>query len=318
MRHLFIINPKAGKYDHSETLSGEISTLMAGRSDPWEVAVTRYGGHATELATEAAGGGESVRIYACGGDGTLNECVAGVAGYPNAAVSQYPVGSGNDFLRIFGDDLPRFRDLAQLIDGEQATADLMDCNGRIALNICSVGLDARVGLGVGRFKKLPLVSGSMAYQLSTIHNVIKGIHQPYRVTIDGAPVTGEHFTLMCVCNGQYYGGGFHPSLDALPDSGELEFIIIEGVSRLKVASIIGRFSKGDIKNIPAIRLYRGREIHIACAKPNLINIDGEGMEGTDITIRVAEKKVNIFFPKGAHWNPALRSEDGTVLRKVEI
>lgn len=317
MRHLFIINPKAGKTDLSAPLSDQITTLMSQRSDPWEIAITQYSGHGTQLARQAANSGEDVRIYACGGDGTLSECVAGVAGYPNAAVTQYPAGSGNDFLRLFGEDLPRFRNLEELIAGDQATVDLIDCNGRLALNICSVGLDARVGLGMSRFKKLPLVSGSMAYQLSTLHNVIKGIHQPYRLSIDGVPVDGAHFTLMCVCNGQYYGGGFHPTLEAMPDSGELEFIIIKNVSRLKVASIIGRFSKGEIANIPEISLHRGQEIHIVCAHPNLINVDGEEMEGTDITIRIAQQKANIFFPQGAHWNPALRNSAPTVLTNCQ-
>ena len=49
-----------------------------------------------------------MRIYACGGDGTLNEVVNGAAGFDNAAVTCVPKGTGNDFLKLFG---PRFREL---------------------------------------------------------------------------------------------------------------------------------------------------------------------------------------------------------------
>ena len=60
-----------------------------------------------------------MRIYACGGDGTLNEAVAGAAGFGNAAVTHYPMGSGNDFLRMFGPDACRFYDLRALLDAPQ-------------------------------------------------------------------------------------------------------------------------------------------------------------------------------------------------------
>ena len=75
------------------------------------------------------------------------------------AVTHYPMGSGNDFLRMFGPDACRFYDLRALLDAPQAPVDLIECNGRLALNVCSVGFDARIGLGAADFKKLPLVSG---------------------------------------------------------------------------------------------------------------------------------------------------------------
>mgnify|MGYP001705535948 CR=1 FL=1 len=85
-----------------------------------------------ELARAAAERGEPVRIYACGGDGTLNEAVNGAAGFANAAVTNVPKGTGNDFLKIFGADYrSRFSDLAALADGPQACFDLMDCKGRL-------------------------------------------------------------------------------------------------------------------------------------------------------------------------------------------
>ena len=45
-----------------------------------------------------------LRVYACGGDGTLNECVNGAALLPNVAVTHFPCGTGNDFIRMFGDE----------------------------------------------------------------------------------------------------------------------------------------------------------------------------------------------------------------------
>lgn len=247
-----------------------------------------------------------MRIYACGGDGTLNEAVAGAAGFANAAVTHYPMGSGNDFLRMFGPDACRFYDLRALLDAPQAPVDLIECNGRLALNVCSVGFDARIGFGAADFKKLPLVSGPLAYQLSAVRTIVQGIHRPYRVTIDGERLPGEAFTLICACNGRYYGGGFNPCPDAVPDDGLLDFVVVPAVSRLTILTLIGKYAKGGAGDIPRILLRRGREMHVACERADRINLDGEELVDSELSVRVSAKKVNFFFPEGTHWIPEKR------------
>ena len=122
MRHLFIINPAAGRPESTARLEALLSRL----SFPHEVAYTREAGDAQRLAATAVRTGGPVRIYACGGDGTLNEVVNGAAGFDNAAVTCVPKGTGNDFLKLFG---PRFRelfyDLEALAAGPQRAFDLM-------------------------------------------------------------------------------------------------------------------------------------------------------------------------------------------------
>lgn len=301
MKHLFLINPYAGKYDRTQEVREKLRTVLAGREDPWEVAVTQYPGHGVELVRSAAERGEPLRVYACGGDGTLNEAVNGAAGYEHVAVTHYPMGSGNDFLRMFGPDACRFYDLRELLDGPQAPMDLIECNGRLALNVCSIGFDARIGLGAADFKKLPLVSGTMAYQLSALRTIVQGIHRPYRVEVDGETLPGEAFTLICACNGRYYGGGFNPSPDAVPDDGLLNFLIIPAVSRFTVLALIRKFARGEAGEIPGVLLRQGREMKVTCDRVSMINLDGERMDGAQLTARLSEKKVNFIYPAGATW-----------------
>lgn len=301
MKHLFLINPYAGKYDRTQEVREKLRTVLAGREDPWEVAVTQYPGHGVELVRAAAERGEPLRVYACGGDGTLNEAVNGAAGYEHVAVTHYPMGSGNDFLRMFGLDACRFYDLRELLDGPQAPMDLIECNGRLALNVCSIGFDARIGLGAADFKKLPLVSGTMAYQLSALRTIVQGIHRPYRVEVDGETLPGEAFTLICACNGRYYGGGFNPSPDAVPDDSLLNFLIIPAVSRFTVLALIRKFARGEAGEIPGVLLRQGREMKVTCDRVSMINLDGERMDGEQLTARLSEKKVNFIYPAGATW-----------------
>ena len=96
MRHVFIINPNAGKKGSTQTLEEQIRREFSGRE--YEVYMTEGPGHAQALARAAAQVGDEVRIYACGGDGSLNEAVNGAAGYDNAAVTNVPKGTGNGFL----------------------------------------------------------------------------------------------------------------------------------------------------------------------------------------------------------------------------
>ena len=301
MRHLFIMNPHAGKYDRSQEMLEKVRFTMAGRREKWEAVRTTGPGHAVALVEEAAQQGDPLRVYACGGDGTLNEVVNGAAGREHVAVTHCPMGSGNDFLRMFGQDAGRFRQLDQLLDTPQTAMDLINCNGRYSLNVCSVGFDARIGFGAADFKKLPLVSGSAAYQLSAVRTIIKGIHLPYRVEVDGETMPGERFTLLCACNGRFYGGGFNPSPDAMPDDGLLNFIVIPAVSRLTVAALIQKFARGEIGEIPQAILRQGREMKIHCDRLTAVNVDGELVDGQELSIALSDKKVQFFYPAGATW-----------------
>ncbi|MEG2454965.1 MAG: acylglycerol kinase family protein, partial [Oscillospiraceae bacterium] len=99
MKHLFIVNPVAGKKGSTDALLAEIHKVCGDKGLDYEIRTTGGVGDACHIARAAAETGEDVRIYACGGDGTLNEAVNGAAGYENAAVTVLPKGTGNDFLK---------------------------------------------------------------------------------------------------------------------------------------------------------------------------------------------------------------------------
>ena len=295
MRHLFIINPAAGSRDRTKEYTQKIAKACRGLD--YIVAVSACPGDCTRLAREAAKSGEEIRIYACGGDGTLNEVAAGAAGYENAAITAFSGGSGNDFTKLFSDP-EAFRDLDKLLDPEETTFDLIRCNGDIALNICSVGLDARIGTDVANYKRLPLLSGFRAYVVSTIINLFKGISEHYTVEVNGETYDGK-FTFVCVCNGRFYGGGFNPVPEADPCVGKLDVLLVDKVSLLQVPAIIGKYKNGQYKKLGKIVKYlQTDKIVIKCDKETPINLDGEMRLGQAATMELAEEKVRFFYPKG--------------------
>ena len=302
MKHLFIVNPAAGKKTDTGALSERIRAAAEARGEPYEIYITAGPMDACSRVRVEAETGAELRVYACGGDGTLNECVNGAAGFSNAAVTHYPTGTGNDFVRMFGEkDSALFSDLAALMDGTVLPLDLIDCNGRYSVNICSVGIDARIGTQVHEYSSKPLVPDGAAYVVSLIVNVFRGITQHLRITTPDGTEEGE-YTLVCVCNGRFYGGGFNPVPDAMPNDGLLDCLIAKGVSVLGFASMVGRYSKGRYAEMPAVMTCRrGTEFTVECAEPLDINIDGELMHGSTVTFRVCPGAVNFIFPKGSEF-----------------
>lgn len=300
MKHLFIINPAAGSRDRTEAYKKKIREAFQGSEEEYRVEVSKAPGDCCRIAREAAESGEEYRIYACGGDGTLNEVAAGAAGFSNAAVTVFAGGSGNDFVKLFS-DRDAFRDLDRLLDCEDVTFDLMKVNGDICLNIASVGLDARIGTDVSNYKRIPLLQGFRAYAASTVINVIRGISEHYVIKINGQTIDGQQ-TMICACNGRYYGGGFNPVPTADPTDGILDVLVVRKVSRLQVLGVVGKYKAGRYKELPHLMThYRTDKVEILCDKPTPINLDGELRTWQDVTITVAEEKLRFFYPKGLTW-----------------
>ena len=300
MIHLFIINPAAGSKDRTAMYTQAIEEVCSQRSLCYRIAVSAGPGDCQRIAREAAQTGEEYRIYACGGDGTLNEVVQGAAGYDNVAITVFSGGSGNDFVKLF-DDPKAFFSLERLLDAQEDTFDLIRCNDDFSLNICSVGLDARIGTDVTHYKRLPLLSGFRAYVASTVVNVIKGVAEHYVVEIDGERIDGKQ-TMICACNGRYYGGGFNPVPEADPADGLLDVLIVRKVSRLLVPTVVGKYKAGRYNELPKlVRHIRTKSLKILCDKPTPINLDGEMRLAQEITMEIAREKIRFFYPKGLSW-----------------
>lgn len=311
MRHLFIINPAAGSRNQTEAYRKKIAQVCQERDLEYSIEVSGAPGQCRKIANRAAKSGEEYRIYSCGGDGTLNEVVSGVAGYQNVAVTMFSGGSGNDFARLFSEP-EAFRHLSRLLDAEETSFDLIRCNEDYSLNICSVGLDARIGTDVANYKRLPLLSGFRAYAASTIINVLRGISEHYVVEVNGERIDGKH-TLICACNGRYYGGGFNPVPEADPADGKLEVLLIRDVSRLQVAKVIGKYKNGQYAQLPKlVRHFSTDHLKIICDKETPINLDGELRIAKEVDIRIAEEKVRFFYPKGLTWKQVPERELVTV------
>lgn len=301
MKHLFIVNPVAGGVDSTEAVSASVAQAFSGRDADFEIYTTKAPMDAcAKIEQEAAGGGE-LRVYACGGDGTLNECVCGAVGRDNVAVTHFPTGTGNDFVKTFGAERDRFRNLSELLDGEVKKLDVIDCNGRASINICSVGIDARIGTDVHKYSAIPVIGGATGYVTSLAVNLVKGIKDALRVVCNGRLYYGE-MSLICACNGSYYGGGFHPVPEARPDSGKLEFLIVKGVSRVTFLKVVGAYSKGRYAEHPELITHVTSDcMDIESEKEMVVNVDGEAIYAKKLHLQLMPEAVNFIVPANMEY-----------------
>ncbi len=305
MKHVFIVNPHAGKKNKNLFWIKKIDEVARQEKIEYEIFCTEYAGHATEITQKIAKTGQEVRFYACGGDGTLYEVFFGAYKYSNAQVASVPGGSGNDYVRNFA-TVQDFINLQDNINGKSVKVDLIRINDKIAHDIASVGLDANVAFGMRKFKNVPLINGKLAYNLSIIQQVLKPLGQKLKITINGKTLQNE-FLLTAVCNGKTYGSGIMASKYSNLSDGMLEVVIVNKISKLKIASVFSVYKSGnhlvndtqvrdDLKDIIAYEKCTDIVIENSDGKKNVVNIDGETCLMDIINISVLKDAANFVLP----------------------
>lgn len=301
MRHCFILNPAAGKKGRALGLEPEIHRYFeAHPGADYAIRVTTAPDDARLFAREEAEHGEPVRVYACGGDGTLLEAAEGLDGFPHAELASVPCGSGNDYVKTFG-ELADFLDLPRLIEGSARTVDAILVDGTtVALNLCSLGLDADVASKMSDYKNLPLVSGPMAYDLALVYVLAHPIGQRLRLrltTTEGIVEREGRYLFALAANGQYYGGGYHGAPKAVPDDGLLDFVLIQAVSKAKAVSLVGKYKRGEHLGWEICEFLRGSRMEVSVEQPTAVNVDGECEKRTSATFEVLPQRFRFVIPR---------------------
>lgn len=161
-------------------------------------------------------------------------------------------------------------------------------------------MTARIGTDINAYRRNPLLSGARAYQASVAVNLLKGVAKPCRLELEEGPVVDGDLTLVCVCNGSWYGGSYHPIPEASIEDGILDVLAVKKVSRLTVARVIAAYQKGRYREYPQlISHFRTRSLRITTPEKEPVNLDGELLMARDITVTLLPGKLNFFAPRGA-------------------
>lgn len=292
--HLFIVNPVAGK-GHTLRIIPEIEALMEKHSLPYKIEITEAPGHATVIAKEYIKEGRNLRIYAVGGDGTLNEVLQGVVG-SDACLGIIPAGTGNDFIKSFCAIRDPVKLLPFLVHADPVPVDVCKMNDRYFLNIASAGFDADVVASTQRLKRLPLMKGKIAYIGGILLSLIRKKNIQATFVLDNETIVMKSLLLAAFANGRFYGGGMSPAPDARPDDGFLDVCLIQGMNRMKILMFFPRLIKGTHTKMREVTLRRCRSLTMESPQPVHVNADGELSQSTRAEIRLIPKGLKFIKP----------------------
>jgi diacylglycerol kinase family enzyme len=231
IKGIHILNPAAGK--------GRALYLAECAPTDSNSYITKGIGDAERFAYEQSLAEKELAFVVCGGDGTLNEVINGVmrAKTNNTTeISMVATGSGNDFVRNFNEK------------GIKTKIDLMKYNGRYAVNVINTGFDSQVVIKMSKYRRIPLVSGSLSYILAVAEVFFKRIGKRYVITLTDTngelEILDGMFLSVVVANGSYYGGGFKAAPLASLNDGLIDVIMIKKVGRLTFLKLVSSYQKG--------------------------------------------------------------------------
>lgn len=277
MKYIFIVNPESAK-GNAMKIIGNIEKVCKQEHIEYEVCYTLAQGDATRLAQSYKD--EENIIYAVGGDGTLSEVLNGVVGTKNK-IGIIPAGSGNDFYRTVKE-----------LGKTEIESDVGVVNGKYFLNIACVGIDAEVANNVPLMKKKNikvknLYTASILYTFP--HFKFKQIHFKSQEKDEKG-----NFTILSICNGRYYGGGYNISPKA---SLEDNYFDVYYINKLRLPSIINlllKLKKGKLEQDKRTNHFKTNNITVTSEEPIRFNVDGETIENTKFEIKIIPKAIKIY------------------------
>lgn len=281
MKHIFIVNPVSGG-GKSLKIVQNINKVCMEKGFDYEIHFTEKAGDATKIAKKYRFS-QNV-IYSVGGDGTLNEVVNGIVGSKNM-LGVIPCGSGNDFyktLEIMEDPLP-------LIDVGKV-------NNKYFINIVSIGIDAEVADNVSKMKKIKIPT-SQIYNASIVYTFFKYRFKNIDVEIDENNVRKGKCTILTVCNGRVYGGGYKIAPEALLNDGYFDVYFVDKIRKPFIPRIIAMLKNGTHESHKNVHKSKATKIKFKCRYDLICNVDGEIIVDNKFNIKLLKSALLIYNDK---------------------
>ena len=253
----------------------------------YEIVVTEYAGHASEIASRAKDNGVDL-VVAVGGDGTVNEVARAIV-HSNTALGIMPCGSGNGLARhlLLPMNLRKSLDIINAFDVRDLDYGII--NGHPFFCTCGMGFDAFVSQKFAEAGK----RGPITYAENILREGLK--YKPETYVLEDENGTNQYKAFLISCaNASQYGNNAYIAPQASMSDGLIDVIIMEPFDVFEAPQIsIDMFNKTLDKN-SKIKTFRCKKLHIHRSKPGVIHYDGDPvMTGEDIDVELQEKGIKI-------------------------
>ena len=315
MKHVFVVNPAAGKGKNLPALLSAITYACEELGAEYEIYHTLTVGDATRFVSEKCQNepDTQMRFYACGGDGTLFEVLNGAVGYENAEISVIPSGTGNDFIKTFTNP-EFFSDVKRQLQGQSERLDLMKYNNRYSMNVINIGFDCDVVQKVAQIKRKAFVPSKMAYGMAIADVFTKPLGKHFRVLIDDQELLEKDFMLCAMANALYYGDGFKVAPLAKLNDGYMDLCLVDRVTRGEFIKIISKYKAGlhidaeGNSQFPFVRYQKCKKVVVESQQTIGVCGDGEVSPVKSVTVEIVPNAISFSIPKGCVCK-ALASEE---------
>lgn len=293
---VFIVNPSANR---SKAMK-RVGWLRNAVKEHWpgsRIVISKKAGDLARIGRDEAAKGHPV--IACGGDGSINELINGVAGM-DTVVGVLPMGSGNDFAKSMGIPLEKDAALRALRSADAAPIDLIryDTNrgGGLCDNTLGIGFD---GWANFHAHQNTVFKGTVQYLYATVKTAFTFKAVPMRLTLDELEITGD-FLMVTLCNGTTEGGNFKVAPMADPTDGWMDVVMLGPLSIPGLFVRLPFFLTGSQFRFKDIRHMRCRSFSAEIGVPVGVHVDGEEVGENDVVVvraEVVRSGVRVLRPK---------------------
>lgn len=297
MIHIFIVNPIVGQDGYTQKLRDKLNTI---EDIEYYVFSTNAPGHEKELAATVQHifQGERLRIYVCGGSGTLQNVLCGLKSFEDIEIAEIPIGT-NDFIKVF-DNYELFSDLEQMIRGEAIPIDYIKVNDMYALNTVSFGIDAELVRVANDLREIGNIFANLNYVMGTFYAMFMCMNQKYKISLDDRIFSGYSAEVI-FGNGKVIGGNLYCFDDNNVQDGEGKYMIIpdvQGIERFPYFYALMKKNSKYIKENCLTGESSRLSVERADGKEFVFNLDGDLYRDNCLNIEIVRKGLEFVFPKG--------------------
>ncbi len=281
MKHIFIIN----RFSLRERLNAQKEAIKKAAEKlklDFKIEVNDDE-HSTENILEKYKDKSNI-IYAVGGDGILNRVINAIYGTKNK-VACIPAGTGNDFNRSIN----------EFFKEGNNQVDLIKCNNQYFVNVACFGVDADIP-NDEKILHNKFIPRKFQYKLGVLKHIF--IFKPYlfKMKWDKNTIT-KKLALVTVCNGGYYGGGFHVNPKGVYNDGKMDVFISYATNRRQLIRYLINLLKGKHLEDDQVEHIVTDNFTLINETPIKGNLDGEIQETTKFEMKVIPKAIDFYNNK---------------------
>lgn len=282
MKYYFLINPNSGK-NKKINIKEKIEAACKKRNISHEIIEIKDVHDVDDTVVNIPD--EECVIFSVGGDGSVSKVIHGILQSKNKILGVIPAGSGNDF----------YKSLKKMSSGVH-TIDVGKINERYFINIACIGLDADVANNIDIIKNKKFIPVKQRYNASLIYTFFKYKFKKLQIKMGDVQVEKD-CTILAVCNGQYYGGGYRIAPHALLDDGMFDIYVVEKMPKPKMIPVLLKLIRGTHESSPKVEKYTDGIVTIDTPMLCSCNVDGDPISGTHFELKIQRNTLRVFHDK---------------------